>query len=54
MDSYTALLFEGGGMKGMCFVGALLELTKERDGGGGGGATRVSSSKNTPFKSTST
>lgn len=34
MDRYTALLFEGGGMKGMCFVGALLELTKERDGDG--------------------
>ena len=31
MDRYTALLFEGGGMKGMCFVGALLELTKEGD-----------------------
>ena len=34
MDRYTALIFEGGGMKGMCFVGALLELTKEHEGCG--------------------
>ena len=27
--NYEALIFEGGGMKGLCYVGALLELSKD-------------------------
>lgn len=26
---YEALIFEGGGMKGLCYVGALLELSRD-------------------------